>query len=254
MLRGLVTALRTLTLLPIPGKDAERFSASLYWFPLVGLLIGAFQSLLAWGGHAAGWPELAALLALGGGVVLTRGLHADGLADLADGFFGGRSREATLRIMKDPNVGSFGSMALIVVSLLKWVCLLELVRYGAFGSIAAGVMLARMAQVMLAARLPYARAEGGTATAFVEGAGTPHLLVALLCGLILLMPLVNFDPSKIILLSAVAICSTFAVGLLSRRKIGGVTGDVLGACSELTEAAVWTSAVLVCKWPMIFGL
>jgi adenosylcobinamide-GDP ribazoletransferase len=249
MLNGLVTALRTLTLLPVPGKDAERFSSSLYWFPIVGLLIGAVQAGLARAGAAAGWPELAALLALGGGVIMTRGLHADGLADLADGFFGGRSKEAALRIMKDPNVGSFGALALIVVTLLKWICLLELVRHGAFGMLAAGVMIARMAQVLLAARLPYARAEGGTATAFVEGAGTAHLLVALLCSVLLLLPLVNFDLLKAAVLMGSGVVSVSAVGFLSWRKIRGVTGDVLGTCSELTEAAVWLSAALVCKFP-----
>jgi adenosylcobinamide-GDP ribazoletransferase len=253
MLSGLVTAIRTLTLLPVPGKDAERFSASLYWFPFAGLLIGAVQALLAWAGAKTGWAEMAALLALGGGVVLTRGLHADGLADLADGFFGGRSREAALRIMKDPNVGSFGSMALIVVTLLKWVCLLELVRYGAFGMVAAGVMLARMAQVLLAARLPYARAEGGTATAFVEGAGTAHLVAALLSGSLLIMPLVNFSISKAAILTASAVGSASVVGFLSWRKIRGVTGDVLGTCSEVTEVFVWLSAVIICKFPY-FGL
>ncbi|NTW52604.1 MAG: adenosylcobinamide-GDP ribazoletransferase [Chlorobiaceae bacterium] len=246
---GLVTALRTLTLLPVPGKDAGRFSSSLYWFPIVGLMIGAFQALLAWAGTQVGWVELAALLALACGVLLSGGLHADGLADLADGFFGGRNREAALRIMKDPNVGSFGAIALIVVSLSKWVFLLELVRHGAFGMIAAGVMLARMAQVLLAARLPYARAEGGTATAFVEGAGTTHLLIALLSSLLLLMPLVNYDPLKALLLTLSAIVSASATGLLSWRKIGGVTGDVLGTCSELTELLVWLTAALICKYP-----
>ncbi|NTU58275.1 MAG: adenosylcobinamide-GDP ribazoletransferase [Chlorobiaceae bacterium] len=247
---GLVTAIRTLTILPVPGRDAERFSASLYWFPLVGLLVGALQALPAMAGAAAGWLELAALLALASGGILTRGLHADGLADLADGFFGGRDREASLRIMKDPNVGSFGALALIVVTLFKWVCLLELVRHGAFGMIAAGVMLARMSQVLLAERLPYARAEGGTATAFVEGAGISHLVVALLSALILLMPLVHFDPFKAGFLMAGAVGSASAVGLLSWRKIRGVTGDVLGACSESTEVVVWIIAVLICKYPL----
>ena len=247
MMRGLVTAIRTLTLLKVPGKEAERFSSSLYWFPIVGLMIGAVQAGLAWAGARAGWVELAALLALGGGIVLSRGLHADGLADMADGFFGGRSKESALRIMKDPSVGSFGAMALIVVTLFKWVCLLELVRYGAFGMIAGGVMLARMAQVMLAARLPYARAEGGTATAFVEGAGTLHLMVAFVTGVLLLLPLVHFDPMRALLLTLSAIVSASATGILSWHKIGGVTGDVLGACSELTEAFVWFVAALSLK-------
>ncbi|HHE31702.1 MAG TPA: adenosylcobinamide-GDP ribazoletransferase [Chlorobaculum parvum] len=247
MLRGLVTALRTLTSLPVPGRDAERFSSSLYWFPVVGLVIGAVVALLARAGMGAGWPELAAVLALLGGVILTRGLHADGLADLADGFFGGRNREAALRIMKDPNVGSFGSLALIGVMLFKWICLLELARAGAYGMIAAGAVLSRTAQVLLAARMPYARSEGGTATAFVEDAGWPHLFVASISGVALLFALLGGQivPSAI-LLSGAFVALLF-VGWLSHRKIGGITGDVLGASSELVEAFVWCVAVLWLK-------
>jgi adenosylcobinamide-GDP ribazoletransferase len=251
MAGGLVTALRTLTALPVPGRDAERFSDSLYWFPLVGLVIGTLEALLARVGVFAGWFEMAALLALGGGIVLTRGIHADGLADLADGFFGGRNREAALRIMKDPNVGSFGSLALILVMLFKFVCLLELVRYGAFGTMIAGVMLARMGQVVLAARLPYARAEGGTATAFVEGAGWPHFVVAVASVFVFLLYPVGFGWPRALFLMASAAASTLALGLLSRRKIGGVTGDVLGACSELTETFVWFAAVLSLRFPFL---
>lgn len=247
MLGGLVTALRTLTALPMPGCDAERFSSSLYWFPVVGLVIGGVAALLARAGMGAGWPELAAVLALLGGVILTRGLHADGLADLADGFFGGRDRVSALRIMKDPNVGSFGSLALIGVMLFKWICLLELARAEAYGMIAAGAVLSRTAQVLLAARMPYARSEGGTATAFVEDAGWPHFFIALISGVSLLFALLGgqFMPSAMLLAGAVV--ALLFIAWLSHHKIGGITGDVLGACSELVEAAVWLAAALWVK-------
>lgn len=247
MLGGLVTALRTLTLLPVPGREASRFSDSLYWFPLVGVLVGAVEALLAMAGSLYGWPEFAAALALLGGIILTRGLHADGLADLADGFFGGRTREVRLRIMKDPNVGSFGAIALVLVHLFKWVALLELSRRGAFGMIVAGSLLARMTQVLLAASLPYARAEGGTATAFVEGAGLAHLVVAIVSAAMLLYLLPGLVPLQSLLLTLTALLSALSVGALSRRRIGGVTGDVLGACSEVTQTLVWLTAALMLR-------
>lgn len=249
MVRGLVTAFRTLTILPVPGRDAERFSDSLYWFSLVGLLVGAAEALLAGVGMLLDWPELAAALALFGGIVLTRGLHTDGLADLADGFFGGRTREARLRIMKDPNVGSFGAIALVLVNLFKWIILLELSRREAFGMIVAGSLLARMTQVLLASNLPYARAEGGTATAFVDGADRSHLVVALVsaAALLPLLPGCNLQQSMFLILAS--LLSTLLIGGLSIRKIGGVTGDVLGACSELTETLVWLAAALLLKLP-----
>jgi adenosylcobinamide-GDP ribazoletransferase len=245
MFEGLVTAVRTLTVLPCPGRDAERFSDSLHWFPFVGLLLGMAEAGFAWAGAAAGWYELAALMAVAVGVLLTRGIHADGLADLADGFFGGRDREMRLRIMKDSSVGSFGAVALMLVMLLKWIAVLRLVQNGSFSLIASGVVLARLAQVILAERLPYARSEGGTANSFVNGAGKGHLFTALISSVLFVTVLSRFDPVAVPVLLIASLATATAVGVLSWRKIGGVTGDVLGAASELTEAFVWTAGALL---------
>ncbi len=184
------------------------------------------------------------LLVILGGIVLTRGMHADGLADLADGFWGGRTREAALKIMKDPNVGSFGAIALSGIMLLKWVILLKLVGSGAFEFIAAGVLLARWVQVLLASSLPYAREEGGTAQAFVSGAGVLHIIVTSVLTLFFLLTLLHADLYALVLVVSAALSAAVLTGVLSYRKIGGVTGDVLGAGSEVTEVFVWTAAAL----------
>ena len=244
MLSGLVTALRTLTLLTVPGKDTATFSSSLFWFPVVGLLLGLFQAAIGYAGYAAGWNELAAALVVFGGIILTRGMHVDGLADLADGFWGGKSREAALRIMKDPNVGSFGAAALLGILLLKWIAVLKLVSLGAFGCIAAGVLLARWVQVLLASSLPYARSEGGTAHSFVNGAGWPHTLVTSIMTLFFLFTLLSFELYSFVVALVAALAAGLMIGMLSYRKIGGVTGDVLGAVSESTELFVWTACAL----------
>jgi len=244
MLSGLVTALRTLTVLPVPGKDTETFSSSLFWFPVVGLLLGLLQAVIGYAGYSAGWNELAAALVVLGGIGLTRGIHADGLADLADGFWGGKTREAALRIMKDPNVGSFGALAISGMMLLKWIAVLKLVAIGAFGFIAAGVLLARWVQVLLASTLPYARAEGGTAHSFVNGAGWRHSLVTSLLTLLFLCLLLHYNLYAVAVAFSAAISVGVGIGMLSYRKIEGVTGDVLGAGSELTEVLVWISGAL----------
>jgi adenosylcobinamide-GDP ribazoletransferase len=114
-------------------------------------------------------------------------------------------------------------------------------------------MLARMAQVLLAATLPYARPGGGTATNFVEGAGTRHLFVALCSAALLLMPLVHFDLFPALVLMMGASLSAASMVLLSRRKIEGVTGDVLGASSEITETVVWLTAALLFRIPLFTG-
>lgn len=244
MLSGLVTALRTLTLFPVPGKDTDTFSRSFFWFPVVGLLLGSIQAALGYFTSLLAWNELSAAFVVLGGIALTRGMHADGLADLADGFWGGRTRESALRIMKDPNVGSFGAIALSGMMLLKWIAILKLVDIGAFACIAAGVLLARWVQVLLASALPYARREGGTAQSFVSGAGVVHIVVTSALTLLFLFPLLHANLYAVVAMISAALAAALLTGLLSYRKIGGVTGDVLGAGSEVTELFVWIAAAI----------
>ena len=242
MLSGLVTALRTLTVLPVPGRESDTFSHSLYWFPVVGLLLGLVEGAIGYCGFRLGWNELSAALVLLGGIALSRGMHADGLADMADGFWGGKTKEAALRIMKDPSVGSFGAIALSATMLLKWAALLKLVGFGAFEFIAAGVLLARQVQVLLASALTYARSEGGTAQAFVSGAGALHIVVTSLLTMLFLVSLLHADLYALVTVVSAALLGALLTGWLSWRKIGGVTGDVLGAGSEITELFVWIAA------------
>jgi adenosylcobinamide-GDP ribazoletransferase len=244
MLSGLVTALRTLTVLRVPGRDTETFSHSLFWFPVVGLLLGLMQATIGYFGSLLAWNELSAAFVVLGGIALTRGMHADGLADLADGFWGGSTREAVLRIMKDPNVGSFGAIALFGMMLLKWIAILKLVTLGAFQFIAGGVLLARWVQVLLASALPYARREGGTAQSFVNGAGRLHIIVTTILTFAFLIPLFHANIYALVTLISAALAAAVLTGVLSYRKIGGVTGDVLGAGSEVTELFVWIAAAL----------
>jgi len=244
---GLVTALRTLSILPVPGREAERFSDSLYWFPITGFLLGVLQAGLGYTGNTFGWPELSSLLVVLGGIALTRGLHADGLADFADGFWGGKTREAALRIMKDPQVGSFGVLALVAVMGMKWVLLLQLLHHDAFNWIVAGTVLSRWVMVPLAVMLPYARTGGGTAASFVEGSKRVHLVLATISMLVLLFSLMGFQPLFSLAAAASALLAGMVTGFASKRKLGGVTGDVLGATSELTEVAVWLAGALILR-------
>ncbi|RPI76678.1 MAG: adenosylcobinamide-GDP ribazoletransferase [Desulfobacteraceae bacterium] len=133
-MQGLISAIRTLTIIPIPGKIEDNFSAALSWFPLVGFFIGSLLFGLAWlwlqiiGLH---WPEGNALLLVLFQIILTRGLHLDGLADWADSW-GGRDRQHRLAIMKDSRIGSFGVLALVATLLAKYIFFLRLVASGTF--------------------------------------------------------------------------------------------------------------------------
>jgi adenosylcobinamide-GDP ribazoletransferase len=235
LLRGLVTAIRTLTWLPAPGRDAACFASALPWFPIVGLLLGsALYGLCLLMGTA--WPEASALAVVAGGALLTRGLHLDGLADSADGLFGGRTRERMLEIMKDSRMGAFGGIAIVLILLAKFVFIARLANLHALSWIIPAFVTSRTVQAVLAVTEPYARPDG-TAGPFLAEAKPVHGLVALLLGMCALLVVGRLD-----ILWLVALALGLALALLLarafRRRVGGITGDLLGATSELTETAV----------------
>lgn len=234
---GLVTALRTLTILPVPGKDAKDFSSSLYWFPLVGLLLGLilygvvtiFEQLTV-----IVWPEGMAVLLVLLSAILTRGIHLDGLSDWADGFWGGQNREKILSIMKDSSIGTFGGTALIIFLLAKWICITRMLYTSDTEWIIGAFIISRSMQAILASSFPYARPDGGTAESFINNAGPRHRLTAVIIGEILVLVFCGVEMTSVIVFAA-AWMLTVIFGRWSYKKIGGVTGDMLGAVSEITE-------------------
>ncbi len=235
---GLFTALRLLSIFPIPGRDAEEMSSALPWFPLTGAILGGALyglALLADGWSGGGWPNGVAAAVLLGGVVLTGALHLDGLADWADSFGEGRDKQAALAIMKDSRIGAFGVIALVLVLLIKWVSLVRLIEADAFVWIVVACIVSRTMQVELAACLPYARPEGGTGASIIQGARRSHRIWALLAALIMLAVL-GGQAGVLALGAGWAACRGF--GWWCRRRLGGVTGDLLGAGSEIVETLI----------------
>lgn len=229
----MITAVRTLTVLPVPGKDAKNFPDSLYFFPLVGaaigLLVGVVSYLIF---RYAGWGELAAAAGVIVSILSTGALHVDGMADVCDSM-GGRTREKRLEIMKDSRVGVFGVIGAVVIILLKYIALLRLGGEALITVVPVVFAVSRAAQVGVIAGMPYARAEG-TAGAFVDGAGPRHLFAAAALALVFAW----FMACQAgLALAAAAILITAWVRIRSRRTLGGVTGDVIGFTNELVETA-----------------
>lgn len=238
---GLVTALRTLTILPVKGRDAEDFAESLYWFPVAGLLTGMLTYLPVAGISfvaGTGWAEATALFAVFLSVVLTRGLHLDGLSDWADGFWGSSSPDRILAIMKDSATGTFGALSLILVLLGKWVCITRLIEIRGAYALVVACVVSRSMQAVLAASFPYARAEGGTAKAFVSTAGPRHRHFALAGGLALTLTAGAGSPCASAIAFALAWIMAVYMGRWSHARIGGITGDILGAVNEMVETLV----------------
>ncbi len=233
---GFITAMRTLTILPMPGKDAARMADALYYFPLVGALVGGLVTLAVWLlGGVLTWPVGAGVAGVLLSAWFTRGLHLDGLSDTVDGFYGAFSSERRLEIMKDHHVGAFGVVAVVIVLLMKSVAFTQLAIGGQWVWIPVPFILARLVQVLLAMTLPYARHEGGKAEAFVRQADKTHFIVAGILALVLCGLLVQLS-------ALVLFVVTLIIGYLSaqwmKRAFGGVTGDLLGFANELVECAL----------------
>lgn len=238
-MRALVSALRTLTILPIPGKDATNLASALPFFPAIGVLIGATVISALYAISLTGWTTGAGVLAMILAVWITRGLHVDGLADVADALGASRTRERRLEIMKDPHTGAFGVMAIVANLLLKAVALGHLAACNQWSIAVVPFIVARTAQVMLATTLPYARAEGGKAGAFVAEARPHHLVLALVAATAFCLAASGLAGVLLLLQGGVI---AFLLRLWMKHHFGGVTGDLLGASSELIETGLLTLA------------
>jgi len=235
-LKSFFLALRFLTILPWGGsltpKDEEIVSAGKY-FPLVGLIIGLFLWAFYCG---AAWifPETVSVgLLLLFWVVLTGALHLDGLADCLDGLYGGADAEERLRIMKDVHTGTMGTVGLVLFLGLKYFLLWELLTasFPAYGILLVPVV-ARWTPVLLGFLFDYARPEGGLGAALVRGTGKKELVWATLLAWVPLWVIGGFWGLG--LGAAVALWALLC-GWFFKKKINGVTGDVLGAVIETGE-------------------
>ena len=237
MLRGLISAIRTLTIIPVPGRDAGQLSDALPWFPVVGGMLGFI--LLGLGlvlnFAAPGWPLGTAAIVVMSSAVLTRGLHLDGVADWFDALGGGRNPERMLAIMKDSNVGAFGVLALVLVLLLKWVSIVYLLENDQMIYIVGIYVVSRTSMVELAVCLPYARADGGTGAPFVSTAKKWQRYAAWALSLLLLSGLYGLAGCILFLAGGVM---TWMLGAWFYRRISGITGDLLGTCCELVETGL----------------
>jgi adenosylcobinamide-GDP ribazoletransferase len=234
-MRALITALRTLTRLSVPGSDTTHLASALPFFPAVGVLIGIVVAGVLYGITLHGWPTGAGIAAMITVIWITRGLHIDGLADVSDAFGGGRTRDRRLAIMKDPHVGAFGVMAIVADLLLKAAALAQLATLHQWALVIVPFIVSRTGQVFLAVSLPYARAEGGKAGGFVEGARPLHFLLALLAAMACCLA-VSGLPGLILLL--LGLVTMVLLRLWMKHHFGGVTGDLLGTANEVVETGL----------------
>lgn len=223
-----------------PANGAWRLSDTAWAFPLIGAGIGAVAALVFFLTELIGlgsWP--AALLAVIAGLALTGGLHEDGLADTADGFFGAQSRDAKLAIMHDSRLGTFGVLALVASVLLRAAALAGIgdVVHAGLALIAAHAASRALLPATMRTLSP-ARSDGLGATAGKPGAGAV-IAAASIGGILALTAL---GPVRGGIALGMTTAAVFAAAGLARRQIGGYTGDVLGALEQIGEIVMLLAA------------
>jgi len=234
--RRFLIATQFLTRLPVPlhtNWTMGDLKDSVALFPLVGILVGLIGGLVYALGFLLNVPaDLAAIMTVAVMVLVTGGLHEDGLADVADGFGGGRMVEAKLEIMRDSRLGSYGAIALIIVLTARIKAIALIVdpwMVGAVLIVAAALSRAAMPAAM---RLfPQARADGLAASA-----GRPTSLQVILgLGFGMLIAVLCLAPGMAILLIGVITIVSGVFLAFARRQIGGISGDVLGGLQQIVE-------------------
>ncbi len=235
MIRRLQTAFAFLTRIPINPKvafDGADVARSTLFFPIVGCFIALVQIAVLWALNLASVPPLLQAIAATAVVALLGGgLHQDGLADMADGFGGGNTADDVLRIMRDSTIGTYGGIALFLSLATRVVAVAALVVVDqGWHWIVVAAALSRCS-IVLAWMLPYAR-QSGAGSAITQLTGPIEVIGALCIALFVSFTLVGAQTGMAVVLATAVF---LLVALLCRRRIKGVTGDTLGAATELSE-------------------
>ena len=232
-MKGFFVGLQFLTRLKIVNQTewkVEDFGASVTYFPLVGLVIGAFM----WGIYALVHPyipvSLLMLLLVIFEFLFTGGLHADGFMDTCDGLFSGRDRERKLEIMKDSRVGSNGVVGFVFLTLLKWQLLVNVPEPFLPTILLTMPILSRYTMVISIQKFPYARPEG-IGKFFADNAPTYAVWVSTVLAL---LPTLYFQWVYAFLF-AIALMCNYILNAYITKHLGGTTGDTYGFVCELSE-------------------
>ncbi len=245
-----LVALQFLTRIPLKRIDPlpdDWLPRSAKYMPLVGALLGIVTgAVVLISALVCPWP-VPIVLGLTFAVLLTGALHEDGLADTADAFGGGSSRERCLEIMKDSRIGTYGTLALIATLALKGTALTQTDPVSVVRILIAAYAGARLAAVLALVALPYAGGENVKVSRAPSDMTGNEIAVAIATGLI---------PGLLVLSPVAFLASTLLAGMaasvvawIAHRKIGGYTGDVLGAVEQIYETAFIVVAVAILAGP-----
>lgn len=238
MIKAFLLQLQFLTRIPIPSKvrfDEKAFSRGVIFAPVVGLIIGLIIAGIYFIVFDLCDKELPALIiAIVCEIILTSGLHLDGLADTFDGIFSNRSRQKIIEIMKDSRIGTTGALALILVIISKLGLLISIEKAKIVMYLLTMPVVSRMNYVWAAGITSYAK-KTGLGLGIVKTTGKREIIIASVIAVVLTAVFLRFAALAVI---PVAIVFVFLFVTYVKKKIGGITGDIIGAVIELTEIVV----------------
>jgi adenosylcobinamide-GDP ribazoletransferase len=241
-------ALRFFTRLPVPrwvGHSSEQLNHAARYFPLVGVIVGTIGAAVTLAALQL-WPApLAVLLGMVATLLATGAFHEDGLADTIDGLGGGWTREDVLRIMKDSRIGSYGAIGIALALLAKFEALAALPATSLFAALVAGHAVSRFASTTLIYALDYARDDTSSKSKpLATRMGRGELALA---GLFGLAPCLLLPATRVAAALALVLVVTILAARHLVRRIGGYTGDCLGATQQLTELAFYLGLACACS-------
>jgi adenosylcobinamide-GDP ribazoletransferase len=240
---GLLTELRLavgfLTIIPVIDQrraSNDTVAASFEWFPIIGFVIGVALVAEDWLLAHIFAQVIRSVLIIISLTVVTGAVHLDGLADTADALGAGRDRERVLDILRDSRVGTFGASAIFFDLTLKILALSTLAGDRRYGALLIAPMLARWSMLLVARGLPYLRSSGSGSTLLSGNSLNVRADIIEFFTIVVVLVLGPLRPNGLACVAAIAI--VLAMRLFYQRWLGGVTGDLIGACGELVEIAV----------------
>lgn len=247
-LNGFLLNLRFLTRIPVPiyvEHDDRAFAAGSVFAPIVGLIVGLIMAGVYLVFAPLDKQVLSVFLAMAAGIAVTGGLHLDGLADTFDGLFSYRDRNQVLAIMKDSRLGTSGAIALILVLMLKYLLLISLADAHLVPCLVAMPVLSRMTIAWSAGLSPYARLEKtGLAAGLIRHTGAVEIIIATTLAFIISVLFLRLAAVPLVM---IVVAFTLVMNLYVKFRIGGITGDVIGAMIELSEIVFLLSVLVLDK-------
>ncbi len=243
-MRRFLLAISFLTIIPAYGNrlaDDREMAGSMAFYPLVGFIVGGLLAALAYFNHWLSLGLSGDALVIVFWIILTAGLHMDGLMDTADGLFSGKERERKLEIMRDSRVGAMGAIALAALLILKLSFLGSIAYPDKLWILMISPAVGRTAMALCIYLFPYARSGPGLGKSFADQAGWGYIFIAVVT--LLLGTFWVLKSTGLIMLGLTVIPAALLATWMA-RQLGGLTGDTYGAICELSETIFLIVAVI----------